>query len=119
MTSQANRQRDKQDPKEDRVGSKHPQQSEESRPRPEDDEKAEQDRQDAIQDQEPLAMGTMEMNRRDNLQDARHDPPSADQVEQCQRVECWLHELDDRGGNPGEPSVDRGPPPLMPLVCAV
>src|SRR5437899_7790651 len=118
MTSQANRQRYKQDPKEDRVGSKHPQQSEESRPRPEDDEKAEQDRQDAIQDQEPLAMGAMEVNRRDNLQDARHDPPSADQVEQGQRGECGLHERDDPGGNPGEPFEDWGPPPLMPLGCA-
>src|SRR3989442_14103913 len=95
MTSQANRQRYKQDPKEDRVGSKHPQQSEESRPRPEDDEKAEQDRQDAIQDQEPLAMGTMEMKRRDNLQDARHDPPSAAQAAQGQRGVCGMHERDD------------------------
>jgi len=49
MTSQAKRQRYKQDPKEDRIGSKHPQQREESRPGPEDDEKAEQDGQDAIQ----------------------------------------------------------------------
>src|SRR5207247_10946770 len=114
MTSQANRQRYKKDPKEDRVGSKHPRQSEESRPRPEDDEKAEQDRQDAIQDQEPLAMGTMEVNRRDNLQYARHDPPSPDQVEQGQPAQCGRRAAADPGGRPGAPLARSGPPPPAP-----
>src|SRR5438034_11428243 len=103
MTSQANRQRYKKDPKEDRVGSKHPQQSEESRPRPEDDEKAEQDRQDAIQDQEPLAMGTMEVNRRDNLQVPRHDPHSAVREDRAHPGRSGRPDRTAPAGNPAGP----------------
>src|SRR5947208_4278717 len=101
--TQAEGERQHDEAEEDGVASDDPNERQNANARRDDENEAENHRQHAARNQKPLTVGAMKMNRRDDLQHARHNGPGADNERQNHRRGAGEDEGDEAGRDPEDP----------------
>src|SRR5215472_8286536 len=113
--SEAEREREHDQPEEDGITSNDPYERQYAERRYDDENQTKNHRECAVQDQKPLTMGTMKVNRRHDLQHARHNRPGADHQRQNHRRRTGKDERDDTGRDPSYAPQQERPEALMML----